>query len=57
MSDRILVIHDGQINGELDASKTTQEELLYLAAGYNKLDGKEAPSLNLAPAGSVRQAG
>jgi len=43
MSDRILVIHDGQINGELDARETTQEELLYLAAGFNKLNGKEVP--------------
>jgi len=47
MSDRILVIHDGQVNGELYAKDTTQEELLYLAAGFNKLDGKPAPSLNL----------
>jgi len=39
MSDRILVIHDGQINGELNAKETTQEEILYLAAGFNKLEG------------------
>lgn len=45
MSDRVLVIHQGEINGELDAKKTTQEEILYLAAGYNKLEGKEAPTL------------
>ncbi|MCL2164531.1 MAG: sugar ABC transporter ATP-binding protein [Oscillospiraceae bacterium] len=38
MSDRILVIHEGQINGELNAKETTQEELLYLSAGYNKLE-------------------
>lgn len=37
MSDRILVVHEGTINGELDAKTTTQEEILYLAAGYNKL--------------------
>jgi len=48
MSDRILVIHDGKINGELDARETSQEELLYLAAGLNLLEGKEAPTLNLA---------
>ncbi|MDL2324893.1 ATP-binding cassette domain-containing protein [Ruminococcaceae bacterium OttesenSCG-928-A16] len=36
MSDRILVVHEGTINGELDAKKTNQEEILYLAAGYNK---------------------
>lgn len=36
MSDRILVVHEGSINGELDAKKTNQEEILFLAAGYNK---------------------
>ncbi len=46
MSDRVLVIHQGEINGELDAKKTTQEEILYLAAGYNKLEGKAAPTLS-----------
>lgn len=40
MSDRVLVVHEGSINGELDAKKTTQEEILYLAAGYNKLEKK-----------------
>ncbi|GHU82918.1 putative ribose/galactose/methyl galactoside import ATP-binding protein 1 [Clostridia bacterium] len=42
MSDRVLVIHEGAVNGELDAKKTTQEEILYLAAGYNKLEAKKA---------------
>ncbi len=46
MSDRILVIHQGEINGELDAKKVTQEDILYLAAGYNKLEGKPAPTLS-----------
>ena len=46
MSDRILVIHQGEINGELDAKAATQEEILYLAAGYNKLEGKPAPILS-----------
>ena len=46
MSDRIIVIHEGKVNGELDAKKTTQEELLYLAAGYNLLEGKPAPTLS-----------
>lgn len=46
MSDRILVIHQGEINGELDAKTATQEEILYLAAGYNKLEGKPAPVLS-----------
>lgn len=45
MSDRILVIHQGEINGELDAKQATQEQILYLAAGYNKLEGKPAPVL------------
>jgi len=45
MSDRILVIYEGQVNGELKTKDTSQEELLYLAAGFNRLDGKEAPSL------------
>lgn len=48
MSDRILVIHEGEINGELDAKKATQEQILYLAAGYNKLEGKPAPKLSTA---------
>ena len=46
MSDRVLVIHEGGINGELDTKRTNQEELLYLAAGYNKLEGKAAPKLS-----------
>lgn len=46
MSDRILVIHQGEINGELDAKTATQEQILYLAAGYNKLEGKPAPTLS-----------
>lgn len=45
MSDRILVIHQGEINGELDAKEATQEQILYLAAGYNKLEDKPAPTL------------
>ncbi len=45
MSDRVLVIHEGSINGELEAKNATQEQILYLAAGYNKLEGKPAPTL------------
>ena len=37
MSDRVLVIHEGTINGNLKTSETSQEEILFLAAGYNKL--------------------
>ena len=48
MSDRVLVIHEGEINGELDAKTATQEQILYLAAGYNKLEGKPAPKLSAA---------
>ena len=33
-------------NGELDAKTATQEQILYLAAGYNKLEGKPAPTLS-----------
>lgn len=46
MSDRVLVIHEGSINGELETKKTSQEELLYLAAGYNKLEAKAAPGIS-----------
>lgn len=42
MSDRVLVVHEGTINGELDAKTATQEDILYLAAGYNKLKKKES---------------
>jgi ribose transport system ATP-binding protein len=47
MSDRILVVNQGEFNGELDAKTATQEQILYLAAGYNKLEGKPAPSLTV----------
>lgn len=53
MSDRILVIHQGEINGELETKKATQEQILYLAAGYNKLEGKKAPSLGRNRKGAV----
>lgn len=36
MSDRILVMHKGRINGELDREKATQEKILYYAAGLNQ---------------------
>ena len=48
MTDRILVIHQGEINGELNTKTATQEQILYLAAGYNKLEGKPAPKLDVA---------
>lgn len=37
MSDRVIVVHEGEINGNLVTKETNQEEILYLAAGYNKL--------------------
>ncbi|MBC8061153.1 MAG: sugar ABC transporter ATP-binding protein [Clostridiaceae bacterium] len=40
MTDRVLVVHEGTINGDLVTKNTTQEEILYLAAGYNKLEKK-----------------
>lgn len=40
MTDRILVVHEGEFNGEFKTTETTQEELLYYAAGYNLLEKK-----------------
>lgn len=48
MSDRVLVIHEGSINGELNVKETNQEEILYLAAGYNKLEGEASPKVTTA---------
>ena len=42
MSDRVIVIHEGEINGEMPTSEATQEKLLYLAAGYNKLENQHS---------------
>lgn len=36
MSDRVIVIHEGSVNGEMMVADATQENILYLAAGYNK---------------------
>ena len=33
MSDRIYVMHEGKINGELNREEATQERILYSAAG------------------------
>ena len=33
MSDRILVMHEGEITGELNAKEATQEKVLSFAAG------------------------
>ena len=39
MSDRIAVVHEGSINGEMSAGEATQEKIMFLAAGYNKSMG------------------
>ena len=42
MSDRILVMHDGRIMGELNPSEATEEGILMMATGQAKKDqGKE----------------
>jgi ABC-type sugar transport system ATPase subunit len=43
MSDRILVMHDGQIIGELSPSEATEEFILMMATGQlrkNKAEGE-----------------
>ena len=35
MSDRIIVIHDGKVMGELSPSEATEERILMLATGQN----------------------
>ncbi len=43
LSDRILVMYEGEIVGELDPQKTTVEELgLYMAGAKRQQPGKEA---------------
>ncbi|KYC62181.1 hypothetical protein B4099_1908 [Heyndrickxia coagulans] len=36
MSDRVLVIHEGEIAGELDKAEATQENIMFLATGGKK---------------------
>jgi ribose transport system ATP-binding protein len=33
MSDRILVVHEGEISGELSSEEATQEKIMTLATG------------------------
>ncbi len=33
MSDRIIVVHEGRISGEIDAKEATQERIMTLATG------------------------
>ncbi len=42
LSDRILVMYEGEIVGELDPKETTVEELGLYMAGAKRQDGKEA---------------
>ncbi|KPU26680.1 D-ribose transporter ATP-binding protein [Caloranaerobacter sp. TR13] len=37
MSDRILVMHEGEIKGELDNENVTQEEIMYYATGRGRV--------------------
>jgi ABC-type sugar transport system ATPase subunit len=36
MSDRILVMHDGQVMGELSPREATEEKILTLATGHRE---------------------
>ncbi|MGI6176240.1 MAG: sugar ABC transporter ATP-binding protein [Christensenellales bacterium] len=40
MSDRIIVMHEGRITGELAREDATQEKILYLATGGDELHAK-----------------
>ena len=40
MSDRIVVMHEGKIMGELPGSEATEEDILMLATGQVIKDGK-----------------
>jgi ribose transport system ATP-binding protein len=33
ISDRVLVMHEGVLNGELDKSELTEEKIMHLATG------------------------
>jgi len=33
MSDRIVVMHEGRVAGELDRAEATQERIMHLATG------------------------
>jgi ABC-type sugar transport system ATPase subunit len=41
MSDRILVIHDGKVMGELSPSEATEERILMLATGQNTVQHQQ----------------
>ena len=39
LADRILVMHDGQITGELSRAEATEERVMRLATGQTDLAG------------------
>ena len=41
LSDRILVMYEGEIVGELDPKETTVQELGLYMAGAKRMNGKE----------------
>lgn len=41
MSDRILVMHEGEISGELDIKEASQEKIMYHATGGKKQGGEK----------------
>ena len=45
MSDRILVMHEGQVAGELDGSAATQEAIMVLATGEDDKSSGTVPGL------------
>ena len=46
MSDRILVMHEGRIAGELPRDAATQERIMLLATGGAPSAGGESPAQN-----------
>jgi ribose transport system ATP-binding protein len=44
MSDRILVMHNGEYKGEIDSENVTQERIMSLALSTEKSDAEENPS-------------
>jgi ribose transport system ATP-binding protein len=42
IADRIIVMHEGAISGELNIKDATQYKIMALATGYRDKNGKEA---------------
>ena len=36
MADRILVMHEGEITGEMTQEEATQERIMYAASGFKQ---------------------